>query len=167
MTDEISATEPDWRREQLSGKYEPGKRLLAAIRAYQRHSGSSLWALAQRKRAVLQHRLWSAVCGSDIPINAQLGGGLMLPHPHAIVIHSDAVVGPNCLIFQGVTLGTSGHGGAPRIGGHVDIGAGAQILGGVSIGDHARIGANAVVLCDVPAYAVAVGVPAKVTGRER
>jgi serine O-acetyltransferase len=163
MSDEpiISATEADWNRERSSGKYEPGKNLLAAIRLYQRSSGRSPWAALQRRRAVLQHRLWSAVCACDIPINTQLGGGLLLPHPHAIVIHSDAVVGPNCLIFQSVTIGTNG-GRAPRIGGHVDIGAGASVLGDITIGDHARIGANAVVLCDVPAYGVAVGVPAKV-----
>lgn len=169
MSDEaiISATEPDWSREQLSGDYQPGRRLLAAIRLYQRHSGRSPWAALQRKRAVLQHRLWSAVCGCDIPISTQIGGGLLLPHPHAIVIHCDAVVGPNCLIFQSVTIGTNG-GRAPRIGGHVDIGAGASVLGDITIGDHARIGANAVVLTDVPAYGVAVGVPAKVIeGRAR
>ena len=56
-------------------------------------------------------------------------------------------------------------GKAPRIEGHVDIGAGAKILGGVRIGRHAKIGANAVVLCDVPERATAVGVPAKVIER--
>jgi len=55
--------------------------------------------------------------------------------------------------------------GVPRIGGHVDIGAGAGIFGGVSIGNHAKIGANAVVLCDVPAGATAVGVPARVVNK--
>jgi serine O-acetyltransferase len=54
--------------------------------------------------------------------------------------------------------------GAPRIGGHVDIGAGAKILGAVAIGDHAKIGANAVVLNDVPSFATAVGIPARITG---
>ena len=135
--------------------------LLAAIRSYQKHSGSSLWAIVMRKRAVFEHRLWSSVCSCDIPLNCQLGGGLMLPHPLAIVIHPHAEVGPNCLIFQGVTIGTAEE-GTPRIGGHVDIGAGATILGNVTIGAHAKIGANAVVLRDVPAHGVAVGVPAKV-----
>lgn len=164
MSDEpiISATEPDWSREADDGSYSPGKNLLAAIRLYQRHPGSSPWAILQRKRAVLQHRLWSAVCGCDIPINTQLGGGLLLPHPHAIVIHVAAKIGPNCLIFQSVTIGTDGNTNAPRIGGHVDIGAGASVLGNITIGDHAKIGANAVVLCDVPPYGVAVGVPAKI-----
>jgi serine O-acetyltransferase len=112
---------------------------------------------------VVPHRFWSAVAGADIPLNARLGGGLLLPHPNGVVIHPDAVVGPNCLLFQQVTLGYGGpKPGAPVLGGHVDVGAGAKVLGGVRVGDHARIGANAVVLDDVPAGATAVGVPARV-----
>jgi serine O-acetyltransferase len=65
------------------------------------------------------------------------------------------------LIFQQVTLGV-GDNGAPRIGGHVDIGTGAKVLGGVNVGDHAKIGANAVVLKDVPAFTTAVGIPARI-----
>ncbi len=86
-----------------------------------------------------------------------------MPHPNGIVIHPEAIVGPNCLIFQQVTLGAGGPiAGCPKLGGHVDVGAGAKILGGVTIGDHARIGANAVVLTDVASRATAVGVPARV-----
>ncbi len=88
---------------------------------------------------------------------------MLLPHPNGVVIHPGAVVGPNCLLFQQVTLGTGGDKpGVPCLAGHVDVGAGAKILGGVRIGEHALIGANAVVLCDVPAGATAVGVPARV-----
>nr|WP_281373790.1 hypothetical protein [Parvularcula dongshanensis] len=64
--------------------------------------------------------------------------------------------------MQGVTIGTNGKGGLPRLGNGVDVGPGAAILGGVQIGDNAAIGANAVVLSDVPPYGVAVGIPAKV-----
>jgi serine O-acetyltransferase len=85
-----------------------------------------------------------------------------MPHPNGIVIHPDAVIGPNCLIFQQVTIGLRDGPGAPHIGGHVDVGAGAKILGPVTIGNHAKIGANAVVLNDVPEGATAVGIPAKV-----
>lgn len=80
-----------------------------------------------------------------------------MPHPNGIVIHPEAVIGPNCLILQQVTI-VSG----VIIGGNVDIGSGAKIIRSVSIGNHAKIGANAVVLCDVPANASAVGIPAKV-----
>ena len=107
------------------------------------------------------YRFWTVVTGAEIPLNAQIGGGLLIPHPNGIVIHSGAVIGPNCLIFQQVTIG-SGKGGLPTIGGHVDIGAGAKVLGGIIIGDHARIGANAVVITDVPAGATAVGIPARI-----
>ncbi len=113
-----------------------------------------------RKFAVLRHRFWSAITGAEIPLGTRIGGGLLLPHPNGIVIHPDAIIGPNCLIFQQVTLG-GGDNGAPLIGGHVDIGTGAKILGGVIVGDHAKIGANAVVLEDVPAFATAVGIPAR------
>lgn len=169
MTEEpiISATEPDWSRERSSGGYEPSKKLIAAIRLYQKHPGGSPWAVLQRKRAQVQHRLWSAVCSSDIPISTQIGGGLVMPHPLAIVIHPSSVIGPNCLIFQSVTIGTNDGKNAPRIGGHVDIGAGASVLGNITIGDHAKIGANAVVLTDVPPYGVAVGVPAKIISSAR
>ncbi|WP_245153551.1 serine O-acetyltransferase [Chlorobaculum sp. 24CR] len=161
----ISATEPDWRREKrVPGRYEPAKKLLAALRRYQRlKTSGSIVARALRPLAVLRHRFWSAVTGADIPLDSQIGGGLLLPHPNGIVIHPDARIGPNCLLFQQVTIGMGGRKpGAPVIGGHVDIGAGAKILGGVRIGDHALVGANAVVLDDVPPHATAVGIPARV-----
>lgn len=109
----------------------------------------------------MQHRFWSALTGADIPLNVQIGGGLLIPHPNGIVIHPGAKIGVNCLIFQQVTIGDKDE-GVPVIGGHVDIGAGARILGAVSVGDHARIGANAVVLKDVPHCKTAVGIPAKI-----
>ena len=157
-----SATEPDWSRESVGAwEWSPGRQLLRAVRDYQRASGPL--AQVRRWQATTRHRFWSAVTGADIPLIANVGGGLLIPHPNGIVIHPDAVVGPNCLVFQQVTIGAGGkHPGLPRIGGHVDIGAGAKILGGITIGDHARIGANAVVVTDVPAFATAVGVPAVV-----
>ena len=95
--------------------------------------------------------------GADIPLNCQIGGGLLIPHPNGIVIHPHAQIGVNCLIFQQVTIGTRNGDGLPQIGDHVDIGAGAKILGPVKIGAHARIGANAVIIKDVETGAVAVG----------
>jgi serine O-acetyltransferase len=164
----ISATEPDWTREKcVLGKWEPGKRLLRSIRRYQRWQSSHNplgWIV--RKFTVLEHRFWGIVCGADIPLNCQIGGGLAIPHPNGIVINPGASLGPNCLVLQQVTIGYGGKKpGNPTIGGHVDIGAGAKILGGVTLGDHAKVGANAVVLCDVPADATAVGVPARVIER--
>jgi serine O-acetyltransferase len=111
------------------------------------------------KCLVLRHRFWSVVTGADIPLNCNIGGGLLIPHPNGIVIHPGAQIGVNCLLFQQVTVGSVEDGrGLPRIGDHVDIGAGAKILGPVSIGSHARIGANAVITRDVDAGSTAFGV---------
>jgi len=164
-----SAIEPDWSREEPGRWWDPSCQLLATIRAYSRASRRRglAWRLVQ-KVLVLRHRFWSVVSGADIPINAQhLGGGLLLPHPQGVVIHPDAVLGPNCLVLQQVTIGTGPTPGVPTLGGHVDVGAGAKILGGVVIGEHAVIGANAVVLDDVPAHALAVGVPAVIKRHRR
>ncbi|MCB9653685.1 MAG: serine acetyltransferase [Deltaproteobacteria bacterium] len=158
-----SHTTPDWTREAVErGAYEPGKKLLAAIRLYQKWAHRGILGRAQQKRAVLLHRFWSAVCASDIPLETEIEGGLILPHPLGIVIHPASRIGPNCVIFQGVTLGaTKGKDGLPVIEGGVVIGAGAKILGAVRVGHHARVGANAVVTKDVPPLGIAVGVPAR------
>jgi serine O-acetyltransferase len=160
----ISAVVPDWSREAKAWwAWDPPKSLLASIRSYQRHHGSRnpLRVLAC-KLAVLRHRFWSVVTGADIPINSQIGGGFRMPHPNGIVIHPAAHIGVNCMVFQQVTIGMRDDAGAPWIGGHVDIGAGAKVLGPVHLGDHACIGANAVVLDDVPESATAAGIPARI-----
>jgi serine O-acetyltransferase len=163
---QISADVPDWSREKKSMfEWSPSRSLLKSIRDYQRRASSKgLLAGCLRRWAVLRHRWWSAVTGADIPLNCKIGGGLMLPHPNGIVIHPRAEIGPNCLLFHQVTIG-QGDGGVPTLEGHVDVGAGAKVLGGLRIGKHAKIGANAVLLQDVPPGATAVGIPAKVIQR--
>lgn len=163
-TPDISATDPDWSREHVRKFFDPSRQLLYHIRSYQRRKYQrGFIRLIGTRWHVLWYRLWSIVSGAEIDLNAQIGGGLLLPHPNGIVIHPDAVIGPNCLIFQQVTLGTGGRlPGCPTLGGHVDVGAGAKILGGVNIGDHARIGANAVVVDDVPSAVTVAGVPARI-----
>jgi serine O-acetyltransferase len=156
----ISATEPDWERERLiAGRWDPSRALLKSIRDYQ--EGRAKGARLACKFAVLRHRFWSIVTGADVPINSKLGGGLLIPHPNGIVIHPDAEIGPNCLLFQQVTIG-SVHGGVPKLGGHVDVGAGAKLIGPITVGDHAVVGANSVVTADIPAGATAVGIPARI-----
>lgn len=137
--------------------------MLKTIRRYQKlKSKGKIVFLLLKPVIVLQHRFWSAVSGADIPLNVRIAGGLLLPHPNGIVIHPNAVIGPNCLIFQQVTIGTGSKPGLPVIEGHVDIGAGAKILGGIMIGEHSVIGANAVVINDIPRGSLAVGIPAVV-----
>jgi serine O-acetyltransferase len=161
--DTISSTEPDWSREATPLlSWRPAQSLISSLRSYERwqkYRNPVAWAM--RALAAVRHLFWSVVTGAEIPLGTKIGGGLLILHPNGIVIHPGVVIGPNCLIFQQVTLG-SGNGGVPRIGGHVDIGAGAKILGAITVGDHAKIGANAVVLRDVPANTTAVGIPARI-----
>lgn len=161
--EQISAQTPDWSREAKPiFAWMPSRALLASIRAYQRHeAGQGPFAWLGRGSAMMRHRFWSAVTGADIPATCRIGGGLLIPHPNGIVVHPEAVLGPNCLLMQQVTIGTRG-GRPPVIGGHVDIGAGARVLGPISIGDHARIGANALVIQDMPAGAVAMAPVAQI-----
>lgn len=163
----VEATQPaEMRRHRY---WEPSRRLLDSIRDYAkaREAGGAIGAV-QSKAAVLRHRFWSIVTGAEIPLNiAKLGEGLELPHPNGVVIHHGVQVGPDCRLFQQVTIGTGPRPGLPRLGARVWVGAGAKILGGVCIGDDAIIGANAVVLADVPADSVAVGIPAVVKPRAR
>ncbi|KPF77749.1 serine O-acetyltransferase [Novosphingobium sp. AAP93] len=108
------------------------------------------------------------ITGIMIPESATIGRRLRIEHFGSIIIHGASVIGDDCVIRQGVTLGikdTTDLAAAPHIGNHVDIGAGAKIIGKVAIGDHAVIGANAVVIRDVPPMSIAVGVPAIVKSR--
>lgn len=105
-----------------------------------------------------------SLAGISLPSRARIGRGLYIGHFGGIIIHPDVVMGERCNISQGVTIGVLGgpRDGVPRLGNDVYIGAGAKVLGDITIGDGAVIGANAVVLKDVPAGATAVGVPARV-----
>ncbi len=82
--------------------------------------------------------------------------------PYGIVVHPDAVLGPNCFLSPHCAGGVGKPLGAPNIGRNVNIGAGACILGGIHVGSNAQIGANAGVIVDVPTDATAVGVPARI-----
>ena len=144
----------------------PGSKALLAIRRYQhwQKKRGGPFSVLVRKTLVMRHRFWSVVTGADIPLNCYIGGGLIIPHPNEIVIHPRAEIGVNCLIFQQVTIGARGEHELPDIEGHVDVGAGAKILGRVRIGAHAKIGANSVVLSDVPRGATVIGIPAQIQG---
>ena len=105
---------------------------------------------------------------SYIPYTAQIGYDSKLAYGGiGVVLHGNAKVGNNCMIGQNITIGgRTGHGGPPIIGNNVYIAAGSRILGGITIGDNVIIGANAVVLKDIPANSVAVGIPAKIISND-
>ncbi len=104
------------------------------------------------------------VTGVEIHPGATIGKGLMIDHGMGVVIGETAIVGDNCTIYQGVTLGGTGKDTGkrhPTIGNNVMIGSGAKVLGPFTVGDNAKIAAGAVVLDTVPEGATAVGVPAR------
>jgi serine acetyltransferase len=108
-------------------------------------------------------RLVETLTGICLPHNAKIGPGLRIHHFGGIFINPRTVIGANCTLRQGVTLGNRHEdGGAPIVGSNVDFGAYAQVLGEVRIGDNAKIGAMSVVLEDVPANCTVVGNPARV-----
>lgn len=105
--------------------------------------------------------------GIELPYCVQLGRRVIIEHQGAVVVHGNAVIGDDCLIRQGVTLGNRflAHPfDAPVLGKRVNVGAGAKVLGKIIIGDDVVIGANAVVLHDVPAGTTVVGIPARPVG---
>ena len=105
--------------------------------------------------------------GVEIPPSTRVGRGLCVWHGTGLVLHKSVVLGEGVTLRHGVTIGILGDGhdddaGAPVLGDRVDVGAGAVVLGPITIGDDVAIGANAVVLCDVPSGATAVGNPARI-----
>lgn len=105
--------------------------------------------------------------GIDLPCETRVGRRLKFEHFGGIIVSGDAVIGDDVIIRNGVTIGLkrTNEPGAPVIGNGVDIGAGAKLLGSIRVGDGAVIGANAVVIRDVPAGALAVGIPARIVPR--
>jgi serine O-acetyltransferase len=101
--------------------------------------------------------------GIELPYTAKIGRRVVFEHQHGIVVHGSTVIGDDCIIRHGVTLGIRSLdrlADAPVLGKGVNVGAGAKVIGKVYVGDGAAIGANAVVLDDIPGGRLAVGVPA-------
>ena len=129
----------------------------------------SHWLWKHRARLIARAfaELTRVLTGVDIHPGAILGKGLFIDHATGVVIGETAEVGRDVTIYHGVTLGGSGmergkrH---PTVGDRVIIGAGAKVLGAITIGEDSRVGANAVVVKPVPASAVVVGVPGQIIG---
>ena len=103
--------------------------------------------------------------GIEIHPGATIGEGLFIDHGSGVVIGETTIIGDNCTLYQGVTLGGTGKDTGkrhPTLGNNVMVGAGAKVLGNFTVGDGAKIAAGAVVLGPVPENATAVGIPAHV-----
>ncbi len=102
--------------------------------------------------------------GIEIHPGARIGRGLIIDHGMGVVIGETAVLGDDCVLYQGVTLGATRLGKGkrhPTLGHRVVVGAGAKVLGAIVVGDDARVGANSVVTHDVPARVTVAGIPAR------
>ncbi len=154
-------------------------------------SGAEIFFLYSGLHAVIYHRFahwfykhnrkfiarWISqfarfMTGVEIHPGATIGKGLLIDHGSGVVIGETAVVGDNCTIYQGVTLGGTGKDTGkrhPTLGNNVMVGSGAKVLGPFTVGDNAKIAAGAVVLDTVPEGATAVGVPARMiyTGKSK
>jgi len=128
-----------------------------------------LWNHNLKIPALYIMRLSRALTSIEIEPAANIAKSVIISHGMGTVIGYDSVVGENVMIRQNVTLGRTGKTNSnstqrvhPTIENDVSIGAGAVILGNITIGHHAIIGANAVITKDVPPYAVVAGVPGKI-----
>ncbi len=127
------------------------------------------WVHNLKRLALYISYLAKVKTGADIHPASEIGTGIMIDHGVGLVIGETAVIGNDCVLYQGVTLGGTGkeigkrH---PTLEDGVMISAGASVLGPVTIGAHTKIGAGSVVLKDIPAYCTVVGVPGRVVKQE-
>jgi serine O-acetyltransferase len=136
--------------------------VLLRLYVFARETGWCRFGLRQLVVLALHH--YSIRYGIDISRDAPIGSGFYIGHFGGIFVNADVVIGANCNISQGVTLGRQNRGereGCPTIGNNVYIGPGAKIIGRVTIGDRAAVGANAVVVSDVAPGTTVGGVPAR------
>ena len=150
-------------------RYEPGFRISFQMRLCRflratRLTRYGLYHIA----SILYHRTCIRY-GVHIAFDTKIGGGLYLPHALNIVVNRRCIVGRNCNLSQGITLGVANRGeraGTPVIGDQVYIGPGAVVFGAITVENNAAIGANCVVTKDVPENGVVVGIPGKVISHD-
>jgi serine O-acetyltransferase len=151
---------------------EPGLWALLEYRleaALARSSWPRLLRLPARIVFAVWSRLIQAVTGISLPATATIGPGLRIPHAGTIVLHARTVIGRDCCLTHGVTIGISGSGerrGVPRLGDRVYVGANASVVGPVRVGNDVVVGANSLVNRDVPDHCTVVGVPASVVSQK-
>lgn len=127
-----------------------------------------LWEHGHRSLARVLSQLTRHITGVEIHPAAQIGKHFFIDHAMGVVIGETAIVGDNCVLYQGVTLGGTGkecgkrH---PTLGNNVTVGAGAKVLGNIQLGDNVKVGGNSVVVKDVPADCTVVGIPGRIVRR--
>ena len=114
------------------------------------------------------YKIVQILTGIELPCEVPVGRNFRIDHFGDIIISGYASFGDNCIIRNGVTIGLKNisEKAAPSLGSNISIGAGAKILGNITIGNNVDIGANAVVLSSVPDDSIAVGIPAKIIGKK-
>lgn len=140
---------------------------LRAIRAYRLAHWFYVRKYYTIARIISQHARNKT--GIEIHPGATIGKGLFIDHGMGVVIGETAIIGDNCLLYQGVTLGGTGKDKGkrhPTLGNNVLVGAGAKVLGPFTVGNNVKIAANAVVLNAIPDDCTAVGVPARIVRRK-
>ncbi len=128
-----------------------------------------LWGARLRWLARMVSHIGRFLTGIEIHPGAQIGRRFFIDHGMGVVIGETAAIGDDCTLYHGVTLGgTSWNKGKrhPTLGNGVVLGAGAKVLGPITVGDRARVGSNAVVVKDVPPGATAIGIPARVLAEQ-
>lgn len=129
---------------------------------------NQLWKNGRKELALFIQSRNSQVFTVDIHPAAHIGQGVMFDHATGVVVGETAVINNNVSIMQSVTLGGTGNEAGdrhPKINEGVMIGAGAKILGNITIGEGVKVGAGSVVLNDVPAHVTVAGIPAKIVGK--
>lgn len=156
------------------GSFEKDKKRYKSANFFHDHALRFLWILRKQQEhsnplwKFLRHRMTQKY-GLEISPAATIGDGLYLGHAFNITINPNVVIGSNCNIHKGVTIGQENRGkrrGAPRIGNCVWIGVNSTIVGRVSIGDDVLIAPNSYVNCDVPAHSLVLGNPCRIIPRD-
>jgi len=143
----------------------PGLKALSAHRRAHKHyvKGHHLRARLISQRA--RHKT-----GIEIHPGAVIGQGVFIDHGDGVVIGETTVIGDNVTLYQGVTLGGTGKQTGkrhPNIGSGVTVGAGAKVLGPITIGEHSKVGAGSIVLKDVPPHCTVVGNPGRIVEKKK
>jgi serine O-acetyltransferase len=142
----------------------PGFRYTLLLRLYAWSRTPPWCQVGVRQLIVVLLHHYTIRYGIDISRDTPIGSGLYIGHFGGIFVNQGVVIGNNCNISQGVTLGQLNRGeraGCPTIGNNVYIAPGAKVIGRISVGDHASIGANAVVVNDVAPHSSVGGIPAR------